>query len=100
MSLDRDAQDTRDIAVETRTELRSINSKLDDFIAESRRHREAQDARHKCIEQKISAFQSIVDQATGASWASRGLFGLGALFLGWIGAHLPNFSTFGSPPSH
>ena len=96
--MDRDAQDTRDIAVETRTELRSLNLKLDDFISESRRYRETQDARHKCLENKLDVFQSIKDQAIGASWASRGLVGLIAICFGWIGAHLPAVSLFGPPP--
>jgi hypothetical protein len=98
--MDRDAQDTRDIAIETRADLRSIKQSLSDYILESREHRDKQDARHKCLEKRIEEFQSLVDQAHGASWGAKGVLGLVAIIAGWAGSHIPGLSWLGDVPKH
>lgn len=100
MAMDRDAQDTRDIAVETRANVLNLGKMIADFVEESRRHREKQEARHKCLESKLAAVESIVDQARGVSWVARGALGIGALALGWLGSHFPFFTLSSGPPPH
>lgn len=75
------ADDTRDITIETRAELRALRNEIADFMDESRKHRE-------CIQKKINSFDALVNKGKGA-WIS--VIGLGGA-AGWIGAHFPGIN--------
>lgn len=71
--------DTRDIVIETRANVASIRRSLDDFIAESREHRAAQDER-------LASHEALVNKAKGAKWMAIAA----ASVLGYVSNYLPH----------
>jgi len=80
-----ETRDTRDIVIQTQQRLSSLESKIDDFIEDSR------ESRQKMME-KLAQHEALVNKGKGA-WTT--LIGAGAI-SGWLGSHLPKLLGGGS----
>lgn len=65
--------DTRDIAIETRSDLRAIKEMLKEHIDETRKYREKTSKRVEIVEERLDGHQSLIDQAKGAKMLAVGL---------------------------
>ena len=75
------ADETRDIVIETRADLRNLQGKIENFIEETRQS-------HAQIQETLASHEALVNKSKGA-W-----FGLGVLGLisGWVGSHMPGLN--------
>ena len=78
------AEETRDLVVRTSEQVKSIKQTLDEFIVETRKHREL-------VAAKLEAHEAIVNQAKGG----RIVMGLVAGLAGFAASFLPHPSLLG-----
>lgn len=80
-------EETRDIAVEARTEIRSIKQMLEDHIKETKAHRVE-------MSKTLKAHNDLIQQAKGAGTTLKIGIGAASLVGGAFGAKLGKFFGF------
>ena len=78
--------DTRDIVIETRTNVANMRQSLDTFIQESREHRAMQSKRLSGLEDRVEKHEALVDRLRGMKWLTVALAGI----VGYAGHYLPH----------